>query len=108
MYNISCLSDALPTLFGVIKGCFIKLLTRFPGKQSGVLVGNTGGQRASVAHGILCPPAGPPELQALREASDRRADRHAVLLRVQQRPAVSTLWQPGLPFREAIFLLQSS
>lgn len=51
---------------------------------------------------------GPPELQALREAGDRRADRDAVLLRVQQRPAVSTLWQPGLPFREAIFLLQSS
>lgn len=63
--------------------------------------------RRVVADGVRVPP-GPPELQALREARDRRADRDAVLLRVQQRPAVSTLWEPGLPFREAIFFLQSS
>lgn len=44
MYNISCLSDALPTLFGVIKGCFIKLLVRFPGKQSGGWSATLGGR----------------------------------------------------------------
>lgn len=51
---------------------------------------------------------GPSELQALWQACDRRPDRDAVLLRVQQCPAVPTLWEPGLPFCEAILLLQSS
>lgn len=64
--------------------------------------GGCGGSLACVS------PPGPAELQALWEACDRRARRDAVLLRVQQRPAVSALWQPGLPFCEAIFLLQSS
>lgn len=58
--------------------------------------------------GCLSLLSGPSELQALWQACDRRTDRDAVLFWVQQCPAVSTLWEPGLPFREAILLLQSS
>lgn len=55
----------------------------------------------------VCPP-GSPQLQALRQAGGGRPSRDAVFLRVQQRPAVSSLRQPGLPLRQALLLLQSS
>lgn len=55
----------------------------------------------------VCPP-GSPQLQALRQAGGGRPSGDAVFLRVQQRAAVSSLRQPGLPLRQTLLLLQSS
>lgn len=57
---------------------------------------------------FFCAPPGSPQLQTLRQAGGGRASRHAVFLRVQQRPAVPSLRQPGLPLRQTLLLLQSS
>lgn len=55
----------------------------------------------------LCAPSGSTQLQALWQAGGGRPSRDAVFLRVQQRPAVPSLRQPGLPLRQTLLLLQS-
>ncbi|XP_053737602.1 headcase protein homolog isoform X1 [Synchiropus splendidus] len=61
-----------------------------------------------IDYDVPCHLQGAPQLQTLREAGGGRPRGDAVLLRVQQRAAVSALREPGLSLRQALLLLQGS